>query len=320
MGRNPAGRFPRLATGGRRRQPGCKHCCSRSSAGSRRPRMMRTKIVGAGSVVSFLHGRSDLVVGLGDDLRGGNSLQVVAESAKRMDVCHGKLLIVTSYRGNRRGTSLGFAGEILPRPPWTEKRLRFDMKPNGAHPKTSSPPAKISAQECSIVKATPASQRTTKLRLGNLSPKFDKNSALRGESCANIRPIEVSMARLDEGRWSSHPMAVVRSGCLVLPWDPTKPHLRKNLPSAERAAAVAGSEPVCDWPASRFPAFGQTDVNDVHVLPREVDKPPDPPKADLVATTTGLDHARARAESRCGPGVGPSYDYRPYEPSGDRPG
>jgi Ca-activated chloride channel family protein len=37
-----------------------------------------------------------------------------------------------------------------------------------------------------------------------------------------------------------------------------------------------------------FPAFGQTDVNDVHVLPREVDKPPDPPKADLVATTTGL--------------------------------
>ncbi|HEY4766161.1 MAG TPA: VWA domain-containing protein [Candidatus Sulfotelmatobacter sp.] len=37
-----------------------------------------------------------------------------------------------------------------------------------------------------------------------------------------------------------------------------------------------------------FPAFGQTDVNDVHVLPREVDKPPDPPKADLVANTTGL--------------------------------
>jgi Ca-activated chloride channel family protein len=37
-----------------------------------------------------------------------------------------------------------------------------------------------------------------------------------------------------------------------------------------------------------FPAFGQTDVNDVHVLPREVDKPSDPPKAALVATTTGL--------------------------------
>src|ERR1700680_3092632 len=38
------------------------------------------------------------------------------------------------------------------------------------------------------------------------------------------------MARLrsDDGRWSSHPMAVVRRGCLVLPWDPTKHLLCKN--------------------------------------------------------------------------------------------
>jgi Ca-activated chloride channel family protein len=36
------------------------------------------------------------------------------------------------------------------------------------------------------------------------------------------------------------------------------------------------------------PAFGQTDVNDVHVLPREADKPADLPKPDLVASTTGL--------------------------------
>jgi Ca-activated chloride channel family protein len=36
------------------------------------------------------------------------------------------------------------------------------------------------------------------------------------------------------------------------------------------------------------PAFGQTDVNDVHVTSREVAKPADPPKPDLVASTAGL--------------------------------
>jgi len=41
------------------------------------------------------------------------------------------------------------------------------------------------------------------------------------------------------------------------------------------------------------PAFGQTDVNDVHVVPREADKPPETPKPELLATTTGLS-ARVR--------------------------
>jgi len=38
------------------------------------------------------------------------------------------------------------------------------------------------------------------------------------------------------------------------------------------------------------PAFGQTDVNDVHVIPHEVEKPqpPEPPKPDLLASTTGM--------------------------------
>ena len=36
------------------------------------------------------------------------------------------------------------------------------------------------------------------------------------------------------------------------------------------------------------PAFGQTDVNDVHVPPREVEKPPEVPKPDLLASTPGL--------------------------------
>jgi Ca-activated chloride channel family protein len=37
-----------------------------------------------------------------------------------------------------------------------------------------------------------------------------------------------------------------------------------------------------------IPAFTQTDVNDVHVMPREVDKPPEPPKPELLVSTTGL--------------------------------
>src|ERR1700685_3145947 len=114
-------------------------------------------------------------------------------------------------------------------PPFLDRKtapVRYDAQ--WGEYSISSAPAKIPPQDWSIVQATPHSQRTTKLRPGNLSPKFDKNSALRGGSCANIRLTEVSMARLDEGRWSSHPMAVVRRGCPVLPWDPTKPQPCKN--------------------------------------------------------------------------------------------
>src|ERR1700730_9059038 len=48
------------------------------------------QVVRAGSVVAFLYRGSDFVVGLGDDLRGGNSLRVIAESTEGMDVGHGK--------------------------------------------------------------------------------------------------------------------------------------------------------------------------------------------------------------------------------------
>jgi Ca-activated chloride channel family protein len=99
------------------------------------------------------------------------------------------------------------------------------------------------------------------------------------------------MARLYEGRRSSHPMASVRSGCLVLPWDPTPIRLRKISPTSTPRfwfpvilLAVA---------SLLVPAFGQTDVNDVHIQPREVEKPPEPPKSDLVASTTGVS-ARVR--------------------------
>jgi len=104
------------------------------------------------------------------------------------------------------------------------------------------------------------------------------------------------MARLrrDKGRWSSHPMALVRSGCPVLPWDPTPVRLRESSSATNSARpwfslvvfvcalAVCALAPLC------VPAVGQTDVNDVHVAPREVEKPPEPPKPDLLSSTTGL--------------------------------
>src|SRR5215467_12597968 len=54
------------------------------------------EVVGAGSVIPFLHGRANLVIGLGYHLRGGNPLEVVTKSAKWKYVSHRKPLIVTS--------------------------------------------------------------------------------------------------------------------------------------------------------------------------------------------------------------------------------
>jgi Ca-activated chloride channel family protein len=95
------------------------------------------------------------------------------------------------------------------------------------------------------------------------------------------------MARLPKGRWSSHPMALARSGCPVLPWDPTQARVRKNLFSTKPriwfSICVFGLASLC------VSSFGQTDVNDVHIQPREVEKPVEPPKpADIVASTAGM--------------------------------
>jgi Ca-activated chloride channel family protein len=97
------------------------------------------------------------------------------------------------------------------------------------------------------------------------------------------------MARLsgDEGRRSSYPMALVRSGPPVLPWDPTPVFLRQNLTLGNsmrlwKRLAVT----VCALGCLGVTAFGQTDVNDVHVTPREVEKPADAPKDDLISSTT----------------------------------
>ena len=98
------------------------------------------------------------------------------------------------------------------------------------------------------------------------------------------------MARLrkEERRWSSHPMAVVRRGCLVLPWDPTQPRLCPKMSSAHLRSQIWFCLTLFALLCLCVPAFAQTDVNDVHVLPREADKPPDTPKPELVSSTTGL--------------------------------
>jgi len=98
------------------------------------------------------------------------------------------------------------------------------------------------------------------------------------------------MAPLEKGRWSSRPKALARSDSSALTWDPTQFLLRKKCASTV--------EQMSRWLALAFfafacvaiPAGGQTtDVNDVHVQPREVERPKDPPKPDLMAsTTTGM--------------------------------
>jgi Ca-activated chloride channel family protein len=104
------------------------------------------------------------------------------------------------------------------------------------------------------------------------------------------------MARLpgDVGRWSPRLEVLVcevRRGGWVSPWDPTSGWLRKNLPSLNcgrlnrtGVLTVFGLTvfALASW---CVPAFAQTDVNDVHVEPRVVEKPPEAPKPDLLTTT-----------------------------------
>jgi Ca-activated chloride channel family protein len=95
-----------------------------------------------------------------------------------------------------------------------------------------------------------------------------------------MRSIEVFMARLNEGRRSSRstaPVRIARPACCL---DPTSSHLRRIVPSFLLWTVSFAISAFC---ASATPAWGQTDVNDVHVLPR-VEK--EVPKESLV--TPGL--------------------------------
>src|SRR5207302_7680518 len=94
-----------------------------------------------------------------------------------------------------------------------------------------------------------------------------------------------------DGRWSSHPMAPVRSdfrsGCPVLPWDPTPARLRKTS-SAATSVGLWLPFILLAFACLGVPAFAQTDVNDVHITSREVEKLPEPSKPDLLVSTSGL--------------------------------
>ena len=94
------------------------------------------------------------------------------------------------------------------------------------------------------------------------------------------------MARLNEGRRSSRPEAPVRSGFTVLARDPAQAVRKNGLISLSPVlyAVLALASFVC----VNLRALAQTDVNDVHIKAREVEKPKEPPKENVVTTKDGL--------------------------------
>jgi len=91
------------------------------------------------------------------------------------------------------------------------------------------------------------------------------------------------MARLNEGRWSPRPEAPVRSGFTVLAWDTVCSLLQKSrFPKQLSLYALLAF--ACLACLNR-PTSAQTDVNDIHVQSREVEKPKEPPKENVVTTT-----------------------------------
>src|SRR5437868_1751497 len=93
-------------------------------------------------------------------------------------------------------------------------------------------------------------------------------------------------------RRSSNPKASDRDGSPVLSRDPIPTVLRKNAFSVRILSSVLSALFACAW-VSNAALAQTTDVNDVHIQPRELEKPKDPPKEKLVSTTDGLS-ARVR--------------------------
>jgi len=105
------------------------------------------------------------------------------------------------------------------------------------------------------------------------------------------------MARLTDRRRSSRPTALVRRLRSVLPWDPAKTLLREislsNFYSRQCAMHALALIVLC---TAGLTALAQTDVNDVHIVPREIEKPKpvtsELPKPDLVSTAGLTPHVR----------------------------
>jgi len=99
------------------------------------------------------------------------------------------------------------------------------------------------------------------------------------------------MARDAWRRSSSNPKARDRRGSPVLSRDPSLT-VRKTPFSPRSLAALLLA--FCACACFSFTAFAQTtDVNDVHIQPREVEKPKEAPKPDPISATTSLS-ARVR--------------------------
>jgi len=99
--------------------------------------------------------------------------------------------------------------------------------------------------------------------------------------------IEVLMARLLEGRRSSRPKTQARCDSSVLPWDPNQLLLPKKCLITACQPGLGAVLVLAALVACCVPSIAQmTDVNDVHVQTREVEKTKDAPKDDLVAKTT----------------------------------
>jgi len=109
------------------------------------------------------------------------------------------------------------------------------------------------------------------------------------------------MARLNAmGRGSSRPGSLllrsldrcVRPGSF---WNPVSASLRKNPANFACLCATIGLT-LCVIACFGLPLVAQTDVNDVHIAPREVEKPAEKtkeaPKLDLVSTTGLSAHVR----------------------------
>jgi len=119
-----------------------------------------------------------------------------------------------------------------------------------------------------------------------MSPIFDKNPVPQPETCDTLSGIEVFMARLKARRRSSRARALtdVRTRPSTLPRDLRTIRLlpfTSPLMTLTRCPLL-----VLVLCAIVSPAFGQTDVNDVHVAPRQMEKAKVVPQQQL--TSSGL--------------------------------
>src|SRR6516225_9318951 len=94
------------------------------------------------------------------------------------------------------------------------------------------------------------------------------------------------MARLHEGGWSFRPEAPVQSDCTDPGWDLTKVVRAKTRICSH---LVLWSLVVLAWVVylTATASTQTTDVNDVHIQPRDVEKPTQPPKDNVVSSKEG---------------------------------